>query len=118
MDEKKRICLNCGKDIPPSRRGKPRLYCPEVPGEASCKNEFNRRRAVEGAKIISFAKAYAAARGLRAGHPGKAIGRQSWAEMTAACDAYNRADKEANRPAPHLAAEALLADGRFFDRER
>lgn len=106
-----RQCLNCGEEIQPGSRGKPRLYC-----DRKCKKSFNNRRNREGAAIVSLAKAWRAARNLPKGHPGKEVGQHALSEMSSVLDVFIVEDREANRPAPYLAAEWLLSDGKYIDR--
>lgn len=101
-------CPQCGTDFTPwGTRGGQRRFC-----TPKCRADFNARAKVEGALIISLAKAWRVNRGK--GETAKA----AFSEMVSILDMLNARDREMGRPNVTGHVGRLVGSGRYIDRIR
>jgi hypothetical protein len=100
-------CPECGTTAWRWVRGGERAFC-----SPACRLSFNARAKVEGASVITLAKAWRKARG--SGELGKAC----FAELTTILDELNARDHDEGKPDIRHHAARLLARGRHIDRRR
>jgi endogenous inhibitor of DNA gyrase (YacG/DUF329 family) len=100
-----RDCLECGKPVQQTGKGRERLFCCEAHKQAHAN-----RRAVRGKAVMTLLQAWRVDRGSTA------VAKAAFREVCEMVDTFNAEDFEARRPRATEHAKSLLAQGSFIDR--